>query len=320
MFYGAKLMFGAFFLGNYMKKFGLYFFMITVLQTGNVLAAGEDSIVFKGGDVTVKYGDMERYIAENIPEDPKEKAAVLSRPKIYRDMAEMLYTMQVLAAEAESMPGFDREQAEWNAHIMYQRRIIKDYRAEYIKQKLKDVNWDAAAKEAYQVQKQKYLSNETVKASHILIKVDDKHDDAAAQALARDVRERALKGEDFGALAKQYSEDSSAARGGNLGTFRRGQMVKPFEDAVFALQKPGTISEVIRTPFGYHVIRLDEHKMPEQLPFAAVKDKIIKELQTQMGDKLWQDKLIAIRSSKDIVVDDKLLQELQDQYQIKQPK
>jgi len=303
-----------------MKTTGLIALFIA-LHFPVALAAERDGIVFQAGDVSVSYLDMERYIQENTPPDPAEKAAVLSRPAIYREMAEMLYTMQVLAAEAESRPGFDREQAEWNAHIMYQRRIIKEYREDYIKQMLKDANWEAVAKEAYQVQKQQHMTDETVRASHILIKVDEKRDDTAAQDLARELRERALKGENFGELAKQYSADSSAARdGGSLGVFKRGQMVKPFEDAVFALQEPGAISEVIKTPFGYHVIRLDEHNMPEQRPFESVKDSIIKELQTQKGSKLWQDKLIAIRSSSDIVVDEKLLQELQDKYRVKQSK
>ncbi len=298
-----------------MKKVGI-FTLLAVLQSAGALAAGPDSIVFRGGDVTVKYLDMERYIAENIPPDPKEKATVLDRPGIYREMAEMLYTIQVLAAEAESKPDFDREQAEWNAHIMYQRRIIKDLREDYVRQRLKDVNWEAAARETYQVHKKQYMTDEMVQASHILIKVDETRSDEAAKALALELRERALKGEDFGELAKQFSADPSAVRNaGSLGFFKRGQMAKPFEDAAFAMQEPGAISEVVKTPFGYHVIRYDARKAPEQIPFDTVKDKIIEELQTQMGNKLWEDKLVAIRSARDIVVDEKLLRELQEKYQ-----
>ena len=92
-------------------------------------------------------------------------------------------------------------------------------------------------------------------------------------------------------------------------------MVKPFEEAAFAMSKPGAISEPVKTPFGYHVIRFDARKAPEQIPFDTVKPKIIEELQAQMGNKLWQDKLIAIRSAGNIVVDEKLLQELQKKYQ-----
>jgi len=298
-----------------MKKIGLMA-LLAVLQFPGALGAGQDSIVFQAGDIAVSYLDMERYILENTPPDPSEKAAVLSRPGIYREMAEMLYTLQVLAAEAEIMPDFDREQAEWNAHIMYQRRIIKDLRENYVRERLKDVNWEATARETYQVQKKKYMTDEMVQASHILIKVDEQRSDEAAKALALELRDRAKNGEDFGELAKQYSADSSVARNaGNLGFFKRGQMVKPFEETVFAMQEPGAISEVVKTPFGYHVIRYDARKTPEQIPFDTVKDKIIEELQTQMGNKLWEDKLVAIRSASDIVVDEKLLQELQAKYQ-----
>ncbi len=79
-----------------------------------------------------------------------------------------------------------------------------------------------------------------------------------ARALADDVRKQAIApGADFAALAKKYSDDSTAARGGSLGAFGTGKMVKPFEDAVTALQ-PGEIGAVVETPFGFHVIRRDE--------------------------------------------------------------
>ncbi len=298
-----------------MKKIGLIA-LLAALQLPGALATEQDSIVFQAGDVTVSYLDMERYIQENTPPEPAEKAAVLNRPGIYREMAEMLYTLQVLAAEAERMPEFDREQAEWNAHIMYQRRIIKDLKEKYVRESLKDVNWDTTAKESYQVQKEKYMTDEMVQASHILIKVDEKRSDEAARALALELRERALKGEDFAELAKQFSADTSVTRNaGTLGFFKRGQMVKPFEEAAFAMQKPGDISEPVKTQFGYHVIRFDARKAPTQIPFDKVKPKIIEELQAEMGKQLWQDKLIAIRSAGNIVVDEKLLQQLQEQYQ-----
>lgn len=318
MFHGAKQMFGAFFWGIVMIKIKVL--LAFLLLQAVVTVAAENDTVFQGGDVVINTRDLERYIQENTPPDPNERAAVLNNPDIYREMAEMLYTIQILAAEAESRPDFDREQAEWNAHIMYQRRIISDYRTKYVKQKLKDVNWDALAEEEYKVNKQTYMTNEKVKASHILVKVSKERNDEAAKALAVSLRERALKGEDFAALAKAYSEDSSAARNsGNLGFFERGQMVAPFEDVVFAMQTPGEISEVVKTPFGYHVIQYETRKPSELIPFDTVKDKIVEKLQTQMGNKLWQDKLIAIRSSKDIVVNEDSLKLVQQKYQTAKP-
>lgn len=79
-----------------------------------------------------------------------------------------------------------------------------------------------------------------------------------ALALAQQIRERALAGEDFGELAKQHSDDAgSAALGGDLGLFRREMMVPEFSDAAFALS-PGEVAEVVESAFGYHVIQRTE--------------------------------------------------------------
>ncbi len=300
-----------------MQNFGLVT-LLAVFLTAPALAENEDAIVFTGSGVEITYTDVERYIVENTPPDPAEKAAVLSRPGIFREMAQMLYTLQVLTAEAEGMPDFDQEQSEWAAQILYQRRMSKDYRRKYVTHMLKDVNWDATAKEAYVAQKDLYVTKESVSASHILIKVHEERNDEEAVALAAELRQRALKGEDFAGLAREYSEDPSAAgNAGNLGFFTRGQMVKPFDDAVFVMEEPGAISEVVKSPFGYHVIQYHSRKMPEPMPFEAVKGKIVEELKAQMEKRVWEDKIIAVRSATDIVVNDKLLKDLQEKYQVK---
>jgi hypothetical protein len=105
-----------------------------------------------------------------------------------------------------------------------------------------------------------------IKARHILLRLEPDATPAkrdSTQALARQIRaEAARPGADFAALAKQHTEEPGGGdRGGDLGFFTRGQMVKPFEDAAFALA-PGQVSEVVETPFGYHIIKLEERRVP----------------------------------------------------------
>jgi hypothetical protein len=104
-----------------------------------------------------------------------------------------------------------------------------------------------------------------VQARHVLLRAPAEASPAqrdSVRALAESIRERAVAGEDFAQLAAQYSEDGSAQRGGDLGYFGRGRMVAPFEEAAFQLQ-PGEISPVVETPFGYHVIKVEDRRQPE---------------------------------------------------------
>ncbi len=124
--------------------------------------------------------------------------------------------------------------------------------------------------------------SDRVHAEHILIKVDrdaKPEADAAAKKKAEDLAARARKGEDFAELAKKYSEDpGSKERGGDLGAFARGAMVKPFEDAAFSMA-PGQISDPVKTPFGYHVIKLVEKLPPGKQSLEEATPKILTTLQ-----------------------------------------
>jgi len=106
---------------------------------------------------------------------------------------------------------------------------------------------------------------EKIKASHILIKVDEGTDEAVREekkAFAEKLLEEVKAGKDFAELARENSDDAaSAVKGGNLGYFTRGSMVKPFEQAAFNM-KPGDISEVVETTFGYHIIKVEEYTEP----------------------------------------------------------
>jgi peptidyl-prolyl cis-trans isomerase D len=104
--------------------------------------------------------------------------------------------------------------------------------------------------------------DETVDASHILFKVEDPAKDAEVRTRAEQVLKQVQAGGDFAELAKKYSEDTgSAQQGGNLGPFTRGRMVKEFENAAFSL-KSGEVSGLVRTQFGYHIIKVLSREVP----------------------------------------------------------
>ncbi len=139
--------------------------------------------------------------------------------------------------------------------------------------------------EAYYQQHQKdFQVPEEVKVRHILIKVDkgaDAKTDAAAKAKAEDLLKQIKGGADFAALAKANSDDpGSKEQGGELGMIQRGVTVPPFEKAAFALQ-PGQISDVVKTDFGYHIIKVEEKETAHLKPLDEVKAQILATLTRQ---------------------------------------
>ena len=155
---------------------------------------------------------------------------------------------------------------------------------------------DEESKTFYDTNPQLFQQPERVKASHILIKVDEgatEEKKAEARKKIRDVQQKVQKGEDFAELAKTYSEGPSAPKGGDLDFFGRGQMVKPFEDAAFSL-KPNETSGIVETQFGYHLIKVVDKQPSQMVAYADVKDRIDKHLKNEKlktERQLYFDKL-----------------------------
>jgi peptidyl-prolyl cis-trans isomerase D len=130
----------------------------------------------------------------------------------------------------------------------------------------------------------RYANPEQRSARHILIKTSEEDsEDALAEKKTRaaQILELARTGEDFAELAKQHSEGPSGPRGGDLGFFTRGRMVKPFEDAVFSL-KEGEISDIVETQFGFHIIKLEK--------IEPAHTKTLEEVKGEIADLLWEQK------------------------------
>ena len=139
---------------------------------------------------------------------------------------------------------------------------------------------DADLKDFYDKNPSSFTAPEQVRASHILVTVDPKataDDKKKAKATIDEILAQLKGGADFAKLAQEKSACPSSKQGGDLGFFGKGQMVKPFEDAAFSL-KPGELSGVVETQFGYHIIKVTEKKVAEKIALEKVKDRLSESL------------------------------------------
>ena len=166
-------------------------------------------------------------------------------------------------------------------NILYVRFVPRDYVAE-VEVTPQDIE------EFYQLHQEDYLEPQKVRARHILFRIPEKAKTAEIQEIlerAKKVLELARKGDNFAELARKYSEDSTAARGGDLGYFKSGDMVKPFADAAFSLKK-GEISDLVRTRFGIHIIKVEDIKEESIQPLAQVKGVVLKRLKEERSGEI----------------------------------
>lgn len=152
-----------------------------------------------------------------------------------------------------------------------------------------DVITDAQAQDYYQQNIDKYSSEAQRSLSHILVQDQDKAEELLAQL---------NDGADFATLARENSEDfGSADMGGSLGWVEKGVMDPAFEEAAFALNSVGDVSDVVQSDFGFHIIKLDQEKASEAIPFADVAD----EIKVEMAEQQAVDRFYALQNELETV-------------------
>jgi len=245
---------------------------------------------------------LERYFEENLQEKGRLVAGIRS-PEAFRSMKKAaldeLVDRELLWQEAERrkrvtpQKEVDAAMASFRAQVPdpARRRLqlersgfTEQTYTEYVKHELsirRLVDLDLAPKvkvtaaevhASYEANLDRYTQPAEVRARHVLVKVaPEASPEQKAEARRRidAVLAEAKAGADFGALARRSSEDETAAAGGELGWFPRGRMVPAFEAAAFALQ-PGQLSPVVETPFGFHVIQVEESRPEVREPESRV--------------------------------------------------
>lgn len=164
---------------------------------------------------------------------------------------------------------------------------------------------ESSVKTYYDENPDQFKEKESASASHILISTKDITDEAeiaAKKKSAEDIRAQLTeaKGENFAELAGTHSDCPSKAEGGNLGEFGKGQMVPEFEKAVFE-QEVGVIGDLVKTDFGFHIIRVTDRKEAKTLSYDEVKEDLAGNLFEQERSKKIEAYLTELRSSAEIV-------------------
>ncbi|NWG73168.1 MAG: peptidylprolyl isomerase [Rubrivivax sp.] len=245
---------------------------LRVLAAALALAAGwaHAQSLIQGPAGTVDGTDV-RAAMQSVPLASRQ--AMLARPDTVLRQAENLYLRRALAAEAVR-DGLDKDPMVAEALRQARERILSDARLAAIERAAlpPDSEITRYARDLYLQDPAKYRTPEQTRASHILVA---RSPDGKARERAEALLARVRAGESFETLAREHSADgASASKGGDLGWFVSGQMVKPFEEAVAALKNPGELAPIVETQFGFHVVRLDGRRPAGERSFDEVREAI----------------------------------------------
>jgi len=148
----------------------------------------------------------------------------------------------------------------------------------------------------YELNQESFKNPKQIKARHILLKLSPdatESEETETKEKALSLLKRVRDGEDFAALAKKYSQDPATSKGGDLGYFTRGQMVKPFEELAFSLKK-GEIGGPVKTQFGWHIIQVDDIKDATIKTFSEVRNQIVTTIKNDISKEIAHERALTL--------------------------
>jgi peptidyl-prolyl cis-trans isomerase C len=240
----------------------------------------DDPILGKAGEYIVKRSDLDRMLTYYPPET---RQRLQENPAEMQTLVQRVLQIKIVADVARKEKFDQRPQIKKQLDYVADDFLSKEYLAKVVMPEAKVS--EADLKEYYTQNKDRLGVPEQVRARHILFKVDpaaseDEKNQAKARADA--ILKRVQAGEDFAKLAAAHSDDAgSKAKGGDLGYFTSGKMVPEFEGAAFYTD-PGKISDIVETKYGYHIIKVVDHKEARERSFEEMKDTIKEKLHQQL--------------------------------------
>lgn len=281
------------------------FLFVALLVAGTLHAEPKypaDTVVASRGSATVTMQDVD---AALIGMTASQRANFMNSPKRIEELIDRLLINQQLANEARTAK-LDKDPLFPVAVAQQGNRILTDQLALKLRGEILLGDIELLARERYDVNPDAYTSPARADVRHILISIKERTD-ADAKARAETVREKVLAGENFIELVKEYSDDRT--KGTNDGEIHDGEaegLVPEFIAAVKLLKTKGQISPLVKTDFGYHVIKLEERYPALPQSFDQVKERIIAELANRMRDtrvKEYIDQLkgMELKATPDVV-------------------
>lgn len=274
-------------------------------------------------DVVVAQGDIELTLTEidarisRIP--PDGRANFINDPERIETMLRNMLLNKQMAREAEAMKIQDDPVVA--ADIAYARdEILAKRRGTLLLKDVRFPDFETLAHERYLASPENYRSEEVISVRHILL-ARDKHGDELAKKKAEEVRaEIAAKGGNFADYVAKYSDDEPPPVGSKAGTehglikdITKGDTSNDFEAAAFELKTVGEISPVVRTRFGYHIIKLESRTEPKRYAYDKIKDRIVEELRNEFIARTRQEFVDKTRSIA-IDANPPLIQSLRTRY------
>ena len=248
----------------------------------------------------VRDGMLTQMIEEELLyQDSQAKKISVSDARVTEELASIKQRFPSEKEYQDALAGIGMSEAELTRKItrgMAIEQLIKNHVV-----KGADVS-DEESRAFYDQNASMFQKPEQIQARHILIKMEGdvtEAQKAEARAKIEMVRKKALDGEDFAALASEYSEGPSRTKGGDLGYFRRGQMVKPFDDVAFALE-PGKISDIVETQFGYHIIEVTDRQPASVVSYETAQAQIVERLKQEKSRREIRQYIETLRAKADI--------------------
>jgi len=262
------------------------------------------------GDIVLTQAEIDAAFGK-IPEDIR--LTFIRDGQKVETLVRNLLTNKVLAEQARKAGYAQDRLVEIRMDLAAEKELANDWLENVVSQ-APPVDFETIAHEKYLLNPEVWKSQEQIDVSHILISSENRSDEEALELANSLYEQLVLDPSLYDSMVADYSDDRiSAANGGRFFRVNKNDMVKPFEEAAFALRNPGEISAPVKTNYGYHIIRLDQYYPAAVLPFDEIKGQAIEQARKDYIDE-YRKKYLKETLSDPVVIPDGAAEEMAKRY------